>query len=763
MPAIRDKFDIALAGTGASITIPMPAHQTGDLLLAFANYDAGSVTLATATAGWTRLFNQANGNAHTGAVFYKIAASSAEPDIVVTHGSTNDTMTGCSVSIRDVDATRWVNGSPNAGNFVVTTEAANSRGTMSTISTLRDNTLLLYFLSTTATTPGIHFVEGPAHELNVVDGAAEGLGIGWTWQRTQGTSNANIVYAANATGVGIKATIQVPPPSTGATAVPAYCVSDSSVYLEPNGGTAAWDGNTAMAATADTAFGTTIASKTTNDATVALAADIGINSYHSFQGLTNAATAGQMSGAQVVISSTRYSVGSRNVLSHFRHPTPANNQRLSGLTNNFGVWMGMRSGPTNATNYKIWQVHGVDVPLPAGYIQPLIVNPANTDQIASAGTLTNTDIRNYGFWTGGAGTLTQQTCIGPMWIMDTLVMAGGTAAEPVGIPEIVATAATAKERLSSVLQGANQMLCLQAIQFGDGGTNRIYLDLESTAIEFPSRRNLVKKLVNYNGIDNSVGLTYDGGAGDTIIHKDSVVVSENDYHWRIDASATSAATWDFSGLSLIGAGDVVLRPVTVFNNMKFTNCTLVTQNASTATSCEFLNTLMLSNAPGLLSNNTFTSGGTGHAIEINTPGTYNFSGNIFSGYGSTGTTNAAIYNNSGGTVTLNIIGGGSLPTYRNAAGTTTNVVASYAINLTDLKSGSEVRAYVGTDPGTATEIAGTESSGTSFQFTHSVSGQSGYIQIINFDYQPFRLDIVYSSTDREIPISQVVDRVASNP
>ncbi|MBI3290362.1 hypothetical protein HYZ78_03110, partial [Candidatus Microgenomates bacterium] len=58
----------------------------------------------------------------------------------------------------------------------------------------------------------------------------------------------------------------------------------------------------------------------------------------------------------------------------------------------------------------------------------------------------------------------------------------------------------------------------------------------------------------------------------------------------------------------------------------------------------------------------------GHAIEITATGTFTFEGNTFSGYGADGTTDAAIYNNSGGIVTLNISGGGSTPTIRNGAG-----------------------------------------------------------------------------------------------
>lgn len=236
---------------------------------------------------------------------------------------------------------------------------------------------------------------------------------------------------------------------------------------------------------------------------------------------------------------------------------------------------------------------------------------------------------------------------------------------------------------------------------------------------------------------------------------------------RGNLKVTDNATVNIEGCNFVDMGTFEFQSNSTVHDTTFRRCGAITHGNSNFTlnriiSSTATSAVITSNAQAI-QDCEFISGGTGHAIEITTTGTVSFSGNTFSGYGNTGTTNAAIYNNSGGTVTLNIVGGGGTPTYRNAAGSTTNVVASYSITLTGLKTGSEVRAYLGTDPATSTEIAGTESSGSTFVFSHSVPGQTGYIQIINFDYQPFRLDIVYSSTDREIPISQVVDRVASNP
>jgi hypothetical protein len=167
---------------------------------------------------------------------------------------------------------------------------------------------------------------------------------------------------------------------------------------------------------------------------------------------------------------------------------------------------------------------------------------------------------------------------------------------------------------------------------------------------------------------------------------------------------------------------------------------------------------MITATPTNIQNCSFVSSGTGHAITLTTPGTYTFSGNQFSGYGSTGTTNAAIYNNSGGLITLNISGGGSVPTYINGTSATTTIVAAANVTLTGLKTGSEVRAYLGTDPSTATEIGGIEDSTTSFVFSQSVAGQTGYIQIFHVEWQPVLLPVTYSGLDTTYPIQQIIDR-----
>jgi len=119
----------------------------------------------------------------------------------------------------------------------------------------------------------------------------------------------------------------------------------------------------------------------------------------------------------------------------------------------------------------------------------------------------------------------------------------------------------------------------------------------------------------------------------------------------------------------------------------FRQCALVTQAGAALSRCTFeesrATTALLSNNPSLVSGCTFVSDGTGHAIEITASGSYTFDNNEFSGYaGSDGSTgNEAIYNNSGGAVTLNVSGGIGVYSVRNSAGSTTTIIQG-AVTLT---------------------------------------------------------------------------------
>jgi hypothetical protein len=223
------------------------------------------------------------------------------------------------------------------------------------------------------------------------------------------------------------------------------------------------------------------------------------------------------------------------------------------------------------------------------------------------------------------------------------------------------------------------------------------------------------------------------------------------------------------------------RSFTLTSKVTMTNCVVqdtqtITHGSATITGCTFtrhptaINVAMVtSSAPNLISNSTFdNTGGTGHAIEITAAGTYTFTNLTFTGYGGTpgtnstpssGNSSAAIYNNSGGAVTINVSGGGS-PSVRNGAGATTTVAASITITFTGLVVGTEIRVYETTG---GAEVAGTESTaGTTFN-AGLQAGTSYYVRVITIGYEYFQATGLTFSATGSYPVTLRADRNYRNP
>jgi hypothetical protein len=146
-----------------------------------------------------------------------------------------------------------------------------------------------------------------------------------------------------------------------------------------------------------------------------------------------------------------------------------------------------------------------------------------------------------------------------------------------------------------------------------------------------------------------------------------------------------------------------------------------------------------------------------HAIEFGllSPLTMTLDGNSFNGYGIDASTSAALhFKRTTGTVTLNITDG-SVPTFK-TDGATIVIVASVTVTLTGLQTGTEVRVY---DTGDNSEIAGVESSGTSFAFADTPANDV-YIRVFHVDYEPHDfVGFIIPATAANLPVNQRFDRV----
>jgi hypothetical protein len=163
--------------------------------------------------------------------------------------------------------------------------------------------------------------------------------------------------------------------------------------------------------------------------------------------------------------------------------------------------------------------------------------------------------------------------------------------------------------------------------------------------------------------------------------------------WDLTIDGTDEPTFDDTDSLFAGSGDITLQTSSTLTGTTLDDGTSLVQNGAT------LNGVTVQNANtgdgvayitcddiAAISNCDFNFSD-GHALELTSahaadPSTHAFSNNSFTGYAGTpgsnlvaasGSNDAAIYNNSGKDLIINITGGGDTPSVRNGAGATTVV------------------------------------------------------------------------------------------
>ncbi len=485
-------------------------------------------------------------------------------------------------------------------------------------------------------------------------------------------------------------------------------------------------------------------------------------------------------GTACIANKMGTATGATDVGGHFNHTTTFDltNQHLfhwrqivtagNMLTKaNRGIQLGLTNTSTTSTtawsttNYKTWFLDGSDTVKAAEGWKCYVIDPSGTAD-ASAGTLTLSSVKNVGFLCRQNSSVT--TTVSNQFVDAIRAGTGITASTSVGtdvitIVDIYNTDSTTANMWGIVTQSAGLYFGAGKINIGVSGQTNACNFTDSGQVFVWRNFPVSSTLYAFNLTGNATHAT-------TMQITSWVIRGQNDKSW--DVVCNTNAHFKAYSCAFANIGSSTLSSSSVLDSCTVEDSGTIDVNGATITATTFTNHIATqlkvdsSTDMSSISNCTFNSSGTGHAIEITAPGTYTFSSLNFIDYGATGTTNAAVYNNSGGAVTINISGGTS-PTYRNGTSATTSVVAAANVTLTNLKTNSEVRAYLGTNPATAIEIDGIESSGTSFTFSHSVAGQTGYIVILNNAYQPIWLDIVYSGSDVSIPIQQITDRQYLNP
>lgn len=230
------------------------------------------------------------------------------------------------------------------------------------------------------------------------------------------------------------------------------------------------------------------------------------------------------------------------------------------------------------------------------------------------------------------------------------------------------------------------------------------------------------------------------------LSKGRVIVTDNATVNIDGCTFTDMSTFNFQTNSTITDSTFRRCELITHGNSVFTNNLIEASPAAVA--------IVTTNLNGI-QDCTFNSAGTGHAIEITTPGSYTFTGNNFSGYGAIGTTNAAIYNNSGGAVTITVSGGNS-PTYRNGAGASTSVVSGATVTFTGLPTGTDIVILTA---GTTTILDQVDAnSGTTYAWGYSGTPTVD-VGFIKTGYVPYYIrGLALGSSNSSIPVAMTADR-----
>jgi hypothetical protein len=366
-----------------------------------------------------------------------------------------------------------------------------------------------------------------------------------------------------------------------------------------------------------------------------------------------------------------------------------------------------------------------------------------------------------------------------------LIVRGGTALLP-GIFDEIATEdrSTANLKAHGIIRrlGAGLYGLQGSIQFGDDTANAAYFFDKNTTVVFEDRdldsdkyqfRVVGGSSTNYFQLGEPIGSgdELSGTNGCSIICPVGVDAAFEAFNESLDDFRIYGSTLSGFTRGITLCEEPLVGDNHVFAGNTVSRCGQIVPGLVNIRNCSFSNFVSddyTNQAQIIWTTDTdirkcdFISGGNGNAIKFDAAGTYNFVGLNFSGYSGTGTA-AAVHNNSGGHVTINVTGGGNVPSVRNSGTSTTTVVSAVLITLTGLKTNTEVRVYQDNAGQNGTELAGIENSGTSFSFSVNAS-QVINIIIFNVGYLPADIWGINSGTvDREIPIQQVFDRNFENP
>jgi len=239
----------------------------------------------------------------------------------------------------------------------------------------------------------------------------------------------------------------------------------------------------------------------------------------------------------------------------------------------------------------------------------------------------------------------------------------------------------------------------------------------------------------------------------------SIIAGSADVRWFWDSDIANIDTCNMYGVQLIHGGDFQIDSTAnswiscawidctsaTVSNAEVLSCTAI--DANTADGVAFMTTDDLTD----IVNCTFEFSD-GHAVELTTPrvASQTSKGNTYTGYGSTGTNDAVIYNNTAGAVTIGVLGGDT-PTYRNGTSATTTIENNVTVTIGGVTEGTSVKVI-------ADETVGTITAGDVLDESFAdVNGESTFSFAYESAFNPSGLDVIVRARNAGIAVAAIAD------
>lgn len=786
------------AGGALSVVANVPDHQADDYLIMFGSVNGAGVP---SVSGWTQIgtTQSANASGITSAVWYTKATSSTTTVTVAI--SVADDYTIKVVSVRDADLTTFLDGTPISTNSGTT---AASEWTSPTMTTAASDSMIIYFHGLDGVTPMAHTNAGTmflvsSDSTGTTAQTSAGSAIAWYMQRTAGTTPA-ASWVANISTQRTNHVFAIRNKSGGR--IPAYIDDSTTQATLIHAGFHTGTLNNTVITVTMTATAS-INGKTMGTSTGTLGADFGINPYSSGLGNTSAIVGdNNLSGYQITLTGNRnWSTGL--IVGNFIGRTPKEARYGIGSTKQGGLVVRLGSSATAWNSYQVAAKDAIQS-LETRSLFAIEAGYTGTTYGASQGTAVTTSAVSFIQFYYNAPLFASVAYQTDLYQVFNTVVAGGDATTPVDIDGL--TSVGNSYRLPLIRKSGSAVLSYTPIQIGGGDSVNFQVDLGT--IQFPRRYNSASKDLSYHASDNKLGLSFSAKSGDVCKLTKSVITSPTSYFFTINAEATSAATWDFTGTTVVGA-NVTLRPVTTFSGMTFSGATGFTTNASSITDSTisssvevvaagstFTNVVFgktaattgavsitgatqsaLQTALSLFTNCTFSNNTNGPALRIIYTGTAGpITLNMTSGNFTSNTTAIRWEAPAGSNLTINLSGSANPGTFSATNSNTVSFVNAKTFTVNNIIANTEIRLVRQSD---LVELAGAEIVGSSPSGLNNVSvstdpDNSGkfkvvysfnyttdipiYVVVFNELYQALYIPSVLVNDNKTLTTFQIVDR-----